>query len=101
MQIFLVIFSFLVVLNNSSCDFIKKLPDDISATCMLSDGFDFPVGKPDGKNYYNAQPLGKNDHLGDDWNGTGGGNTDLGDPVYSIANGWVRCSYNAGEVGAM
>jgi len=31
-----------------------------------SDGFDFPVGKPDAKGYYNAQKFGKNNHLGDD-----------------------------------
>lgn len=55
----------------------------------LVDGFDFPVGKPDAKGYYNAQPFGANDHLGDDWNGTGGGNSDLGDTIYSIANGKV------------
>jgi murein DD-endopeptidase MepM/ murein hydrolase activator NlpD len=54
-----------------------------------SDGFDFPVGKPDAKKYYNAQPFQKNNHLGDDWNGTGGGNSDLGDPVFSCANGYV------------
>ena len=56
---------------------------------LPSDGFDFPVGPPDGKGYYNAQVFTKNDHLGDDWNGVGGGNTDLGDPVYSVANGIV------------
>ncbi|MCG9911027.1 MAG: M23 family metallopeptidase [Flavobacteriales bacterium] len=55
----------------------------------ISDGFDFPVGKPDAKGYYNAQGFGKNLHLGDDWNGKGGGNTDLGDPVYACANGFV------------
>ncbi|MBL4587064.1 MAG: hypothetical protein JKX84_08430, partial [Flavobacteriales bacterium] len=30
----------------------------------ISDGFDFPVGPPDAKGYYNAQPFGKNEHLG-------------------------------------
>ncbi|MEL6650020.1 MAG: M23 family metallopeptidase, partial [Bacteroidota bacterium] len=54
-----------------------------------ADGFDFPVGPPDAKAYYNAQPFGRNLHLGDDWNGVGGGNSDLGDPVYSVAHGKV------------
>ncbi|NLN33405.1 MAG: M23 family metallopeptidase [Flavobacteriaceae bacterium] len=55
----------------------------------LADGFDFPVGKPDGEGYYDAQHFGDNHHLGEDWNGTGGGNTDLGDTIFSIANGKV------------
>ena len=58
--------------------------------------FDFPVGKHHAKGYYNAQPFGKNNHLGDDWNGTGGGNTDLGDDVFSIGNGVVVSAENLG-----
>ncbi len=53
-------------------------------------GFDFPVGKPNAKGYYNAQSFGKNNHLGDDWNAVTGGNSDLGDPIYSTANGYVN-----------
>lgn len=63
---------------------------------FLAASFDYPVGKPDGKGYYNAQPFGENLHLGDDWNGIGGGNTDLGDPIYSIANGYVHFAGNLG-----
>ena len=59
-------------------------------------GFDFPVGTPNAVGYYNAQKFGKNNHLGDDWNGTGGGNSDLGDDVFSIANGYVSEVYDAG-----
>lgn len=37
----------------------------------LSDGFDFPVGKPNAKGYIDKQPFGKNFHLGEDWNAAG------------------------------
>jgi murein DD-endopeptidase MepM/ murein hydrolase activator NlpD len=62
----------------------------------IADGFDFPVGKPNAKGYYNAQAFTKNNHLGDDWNGTRGGDTDLGDPIYATANGYVTFSENVG-----
>lgn len=56
----------------------------------IAKGFDFPVGKPNAKGYYNAQKFKENNHLGDDWNGVGGGNSDLGDPIYAIANGYIN-----------
>lgn len=56
---------------------------------FIANQFDYPVGKPDSKGYFNAQKFGKNNHLGDDWNGLGGGNSDLGDPIYAIASGYV------------
>ncbi len=33
-------------------------------TEYIADGFDYPVGMPDGKGYYDAQPFTKNRHLG-------------------------------------
>jgi murein DD-endopeptidase MepM/ murein hydrolase activator NlpD len=56
---------------------------------FVTNGFDFPIGKPDAEGYYNAQKFKDNNHLGDDWNGVGGGNSDLGDPIYSVANGYI------------
>lgn len=61
---------------------------------FLTDGFDFPVGdggkgKANARGYYIAQKYLQNRHLGDDFNANTGGNTDLGDPVYAVANGLV------------
>jgi len=60
----------------------------------ISTQFDFPVGKPDAKNYFKAREFGQDKHLGEDWNGVGGGNSDLGDPVYSISSGYVSFAEN-------
>ena len=62
----------------------------------LADGFDLPVGKPDGKGYYVARGLRLRSpiHFGEDWNGLGGGDTDMGDPIYAIADGVVMFSYD-------
>lgn len=64
------------------------------------DGFDFPVGPPDAKRYFKARgflPDGL-EHLGEDWNGDRGGNSDFGDYVYAAADGVVfySDSYNNG-----
>jgi murein DD-endopeptidase MepM/ murein hydrolase activator NlpD len=60
-----------------------------TAFVRLADGFDMPVGKPDGRGYYKARGFRSNGHLGEDWDGVGGGDTDLGDPVYVIGDGVV------------
>ena len=62
----------------------------------LADGFDFPVGKPDAVGYYKARGLRLRSpqHFGEDWNGRGGGDTDLGDPIYSIGDGIVTFAYD-------
>jgi murein DD-endopeptidase MepM/ murein hydrolase activator NlpD len=57
---------------------------------FIAKGFDYPVGKPDARGYYNAQGFEGTTHLGDDWNAVTGGNSDLGDPIYAIANGYVN-----------
>ena len=71
-----------------------------------ADGFDFPVGDRDGTGSYVDRQTKKRHrgwyvatvfaesyslgiHTGEDWNGRGGSNTDLGQPVHAVANGRV------------
>lgn len=80
-----------------------------------ADGFDFPVGDRDGKGIYTDKATGKSYngwfiatqfteeyelgiHPGEDWNGTGGGNTDLGQNVYAVANGRVAFAEHCGRL---
>lgn len=76
------------------------LADDNAAQWALvpvADGFDFPVGKPNGEGFYKARGLRLKSprHLGEDWNGSGGGDSDLGAPTYSIAHGLITYAADA------
>lgn len=72
------------------------VPERVPYTNTRSaDGFDMPVGKPDAEGYYRSRGLIVGRHLGDDWNGNGMGNSDLGAPVYSTAHGLVVYARNA------
>ena len=65
-------------------------------TVVLADGFDFPVGKPNASGYYKARGLRLRSpmHFGEDWNGKGGGDSDLHDPIYACGNGVVTFAYD-------
>ena len=77
--------------------FASRLPDppatkldQLTRKAPITRTFVFPVGEEgSASGYYDAQPFGQNLHLGSDWNGAGGGNSDLGDPVVAIASGVV------------
>lgn len=51
--------------------------------------FTAPMGAGNGALTYNARPFRTRSHLGDDLNGIGGWNSDLGDPVFASGTGRV------------
>ena len=86
--------------------FHRLTPEEV-VTLPLAVRFDMPLGSQHGALTYNARPFRISRHLGDDLNGIGGENSDLGDPVFAAGmgrvvytgrpgSGWgkcCRCSY--------
>lgn len=81
---------------------------------LLCNGFAYPFGDgsgggsykgiDDGKTYegwyiatHTAEKYSLGIHTGEDWNGSGGGNSDLGQPVYATARGKVIASRDYGS----
>jgi len=80
----------------------------------IVDGFDYPVGIPNGQGWDVCQdflesvtvacvqitPPPNGTHLGEDWNiEDGGSDADIGEPVYAIANGIIIKSSKSGSWG--
>jgi murein DD-endopeptidase MepM/ murein hydrolase activator NlpD len=84
------------------------------ADVPVADGFDFPVGDADGRGAYTStagatypgwrvsthflDAISVGTHPGEDFNGTGGGNTDLGQPVHALAAGRVVVAEDHGPL---
>lgn len=73
------------------------------APTVVANGFDFPVGKPNGDGYNTTAgcwflqrdgECAPGPHPGQDFNKNCGGDCDLGEPVYAVANGIVVDSEN-------
>lgn len=71
---------------------------------VVADRFAYPVGgtekiteaRDSADGWYNAQDLGENEHLGEDWNANSGGNTDCGEPVLATGSGRIAFAGEAG-----
>jgi hypothetical protein len=74
-----------------------RLPSPLElASLSTAARFDFPLGSENGALTYNAQRFTENHHLGDDLNGIGGEDSDLGDPIYAVADGRVLLARDGG-----
>lgn len=78
-------------------DLAFRMPSPFElASLPIAARFDFPLGSENGALAYNAQRFTENRHLGDDLNGIGGENSDLGDPIYCVADGRVLLARDGG-----
>lgn len=89
-------FIFILTLTLEGCTFTPGLPQEDIPPLWLVDGFDFPVGDQDGQGwaitgyaFLDWSSVSNSYHPGEDWNISGAGNGDLGEPVYAVANGEV------------
>lgn len=89
------LFSFVFLMSEAPA--ASNDPSQQWALVPVADGFDFPVGKPNGDGFYRSRGLRFKSprHLGEDWNGNGGGDSDLGAPTYSVAHGLVTYAADA------
>ena len=100
---------------NTSSPTGNVFDDYLTTDFPAADGFDFPFGRGDGGGSYEDKATGKKHdgwyiathfaesyslgiHPGEDWNGNGGGNSDLGQDVYAVANGRVVSAANHGRL---
>jgi murein DD-endopeptidase MepM/ murein hydrolase activator NlpD len=103
--------------GNSASERASGNPFDnfLRADIAPADGFDFPFGDANGKGSYTDKATGKTYngwyvdtrfaeesslgiHPGEDWNGAGGRDTDLGQDVFAVANGRVVFAENCGRL---
>ncbi len=104
-----------VASKTASASRVMDFDEYMRADFAPADGFDFPFGDGDGGGSYTDRATGKRHdgwyvatrfaetyslgiHPGEDWNGVGGGDTDLGQPVYATAHGRVVFARDCGRL---
>jgi len=100
-----IVIAFLILLstcdNNQPERIVNTIPEELIAKqdtpiiqhryIPLAKNFGYPLGYPDFEGYHDAKPFGE-PHLGADFNGIEGGDSDWGDTIKSIGNGVVTYS---------
>src|SRR5277367_1737104 len=65
---------------------------NILPSLPVADEFDTPLRPPDGDGAVDSMPYMEKFHWGEDWT-TAKGDNALGEPVYSVADGWVSIAH--------
>jgi murein DD-endopeptidase MepM/ murein hydrolase activator NlpD len=83
-----------VAVPTTDVDWAPFFTANILPNLPVTDEFDTPLRPPDGEGAVISLPyLFDGQHLGEDWT-TAKGDAALGEPVYSVADGWVSVAYD-------
>lgn len=74
-------------------DWAEFFAANILPSLPMTEEFDTPLRPPDGAGAVISLPFLEEGHLGEDWT-TAMGNAALGEPVYSVADGWVSVAHD-------
>jgi murein DD-endopeptidase MepM/ murein hydrolase activator NlpD len=77
-----------VAVPTTSVDWPVFFTANILPSLPVADEFDTPLRPPDGEGVVISMPYMEKFHWGEDWT-TAKGDAALGEPVYSVADGWV------------
>ena len=77
-----------VAVPTTQIDWAQFFAANIMPSLPVADEFDTPLRPPDGAGAVVSLPFMEAGHLGEDWT-TVKGDAALGEPVYSVADGWV------------
>src|SRR5476649_1654700 len=82
-----------VAVPTTQFDWASFFVANILPSLPVADEFDTPLRPPDGAGAVVSLPYLEVGHLGEDWT-TAKGYAAMGEPVYSIADGWVSVAFD-------